>query len=113
MSKASSATSFSLGPPKAFTEAFGKAAKEHFKSGWIWLVLNGHALEIVATYDADLPPVHGLTALVTCDLWEHAYYLEYQNRRPAFVQTFLDHLINWDFANANLAVATDRIAKAA
>lgn len=102
-----------IGAPKAFAEAFNKVAKEHFGSGWIWLVLDGDALEIVTTHDADLPPVHGLTALVACDLWEHAYYLDYQNRRPAFVQSFLDHLINWDFANANLVAANTALAKAA
>lgn len=102
-----------IGTPKTFAEAFSKVAAEHFGSGWIWLVLDGDAVEIVTTHDADLPPVHGRTALVTCDLWEHAYYLDYQNRRPAFVKTFLDHLINWDFANANLAMATNEISKAA
>ncbi len=92
-----------FGDAKAFNKAFTETAAAHFGSGWVWLVLNGDALEIVTTHDADLPLVHGLVALVTCDLWEHAYYLDYQNRRPEFVGTFLDHLINWDFANANLA----------
>jgi superoxide dismutase, Fe-Mn family len=94
-----------FGDAKAFNKAFTDAAAAHFGSGWVWLVLNGDALEIVTTHDADLPLVHGLVALVTCDLWEHAYYLDYQNRRPEFVGTFLDHLINWHFANANLAAA--------
>jgi superoxide dismutase, Fe-Mn family len=102
-----------IGGPQAFREAFLKVAAGHFGSGWIWLVLDKDAVAIVATHDADLPPVHGRIALATCDLWEHAYYLDYQNRRPAFVETFLDHLIDWDFANANLAAATDSIAKAA
>jgi superoxide dismutase, Fe-Mn family len=57
------------------------------------------------THDANLPLVHGSIALVTCDLWEHAYYLDYQNRRPEFLRVFLDKLINWNFANANLARA--------
>ena len=59
----------------------------------------------VTTHDADLPPVHGRTALLCCDLWEHAYYLDYQNRRADFVNAFLDHLANWEFANANMAAA--------
>jgi superoxide dismutase, Fe-Mn family len=94
-----------FGDAKAFGNAFSDAAAAHFGSGWIWLVLDGETLDIVTTHDADLPLVHGWAALATCDLWEHAYYLDYQNRRPAFVQTFLDHLINWDFANANLSTA--------
>jgi superoxide dismutase, Fe-Mn family len=60
---------------------------------------------IVTTHDADLPPVHGRTPLLCCDLWEHAYYLDYHNRRADFVQAFLDHLVNWDFANANMDAA--------
>ena len=94
-----------FGDAKAFGKAFSEAAAAHFGSGWIWLVLDGEALDIVTTHDADLPLVRDWTALATCDLWEHAYYLDYQNRRPEFVQTFLDHLINWDFANANLSTA--------
>ena len=56
----------------------------------------------MTTHDADLPLVNGSDALLTCDLWEHAYYIDYQNRRPEYAQVFLDHLANWDFANANL-----------
>jgi superoxide dismutase, Fe-Mn family len=102
-----------IGDKKDFSEAFVKAASDHFGSGWIWLVLNGDSVEIMTTHDADLPLVHGRIALVTCDLWEHAYYLDYQNKRPAFVEAFLDHLIDWDFANANLGSATAGMAKAA
>jgi superoxide dismutase, Fe-Mn family len=87
----------------AFNNAFVAAAVGHFGSGWAWLVLNDDKLEITTTHDADLPLVHGQTALLTCDLWEHAYYVDYQNRRPDYVKVFLAHLINWDFANANLA----------
>jgi superoxide dismutase, Fe-Mn family len=102
-----------IGDKKAFSEAFVKAASDHFGSGWIWLVLNGDSVEIMTTHDADLPLVHGRIALVACDLWEHAYYVDYQNKRPEFVDAFLDHLINWDFANANLDSATADMARAA
>jgi superoxide dismutase, Fe-Mn family len=94
-----------FGDEEAFGEAFTEAAVGHFGSGWIWLVINGNKFEIITTHDADLPLVHGGIALVTCDLWEHAYYLDYQNRRPEFVRAFLDNLINWSFANANLEKA--------
>jgi len=88
-----------------FVEAFKAAALGQFGSGWAWLVLDQGALKIVKTGNADTPIAHGQTPLLTCDVWEHAYYLDYQNKRPDYVQTFLDKLLNWDFANANLACA--------
>ena len=94
-----------IGDAKAFGEAFSTAAASHFGSGWVWLVVTSGVVGIVATHDADLPPVHGRTPLLCCDLWEHAYYLDYQNRRAEWVAAFLDHLANWDFANANLTAA--------
>ncbi len=94
-----------IGDAKAFAAAFSKAAAKHFGSGWVWLVVTEGVIGIVTTHDADLPPVHGRTPLLCCDLWEHAYYLDYHNRRADFVTAFLDHLANWDFANANLAAA--------
>ena len=102
-----------IGYAAAFAAAFSKAAAAHFGSGWVWLVVASGVVGIVATHDADLPPVHGRTPLLCCDLWEHAYYLDYQNRRADFVTTFLDHLVNWDFANANLAAATAAMNEAA
>lgn len=99
-----------IGGAAAFHEAFNKAAAAHFGSGWIWLTLSHGKIEVVTTHDADLPPVHWRTVLLCCDLWEHAYYLDYNNRRAAFVETFLDHLLNWDFANANLAAAKEAVA---
>ena len=102
-----------IGGQSAFNAAFLEAATTHFGSGWAWLVLVDSVVEIITTHDADLPPIHGRTALIACDLWEHAYYLDYQNRRPEFVQTFLDHLVNWDFTNANLARAETQLANAA
>jgi Fe-Mn family superoxide dismutase len=86
----------------AFREQFKTAAVTQFGSGWAWLVLDGGSLKIVKTGNADTPIAHGQTPLITCDVWEHAYYLDYQNRRPDYVDAFLDHLVNWDFAAANL-----------
>ena len=94
-----------IGDGEAFAEAFSAAAAGHFGSGWVWLVATDGVVGIVVTHDADLPPVHGRSPLLCCDLWEHAYYLDYQNRRAEYVSTFLDHLANWDFANANLTAA--------
>ncbi len=98
-----------IGDAKAFTAAFHKAAIKHFGSGWIWLVVTQGVVAIMTTHDADLPLVHGRTPLLCCDLWEHAYYLDYQNRRADFVTAFLDHFANWDFANANLSTAASEM----
>jgi superoxide dismutase, Fe-Mn family len=98
-----------IGDIKTFGAAFSEAASKHFGSGWVWLVMTDGVVGIVTTHDADLPLVHGRTALLCCDLWEHAYYLDYQNRRAEFVTAFLDHLANWDFANANLADAASEM----
>lgn len=90
----------------AFKKKFVESAVGNFGSGWTWLIVGKDGkLAIKNTTAADLPLVHGETALVTVDVWEHAYYLDYQNRRPDFVTTFLDKLVNWDFAEANLAKA--------
>lgn len=94
-----------LGGFDKFKEDFKAAGIGQFGSGWAWLVLDGGKLKIVKTPNADLPLAHGQTAILTCDVWEHAYYLDYQNRRPDFLSTFLDKLANWDFAAQNLAKA--------
>ena len=86
-------------------EVFKATAVGQFGSGWAWLVADKGQLKVVATANAGTPLTDGVTPLLTCDVWEHAYYLDYQNRRPDFVQTYLDHLINWDFAAQNLAKA--------
>jgi Fe-Mn family superoxide dismutase len=91
-----------LGGYNAFVEAFKNAGATQFGSGWAWLVLNNGKLEITKTGNADTPIAHGIKPLLTVDVWEHAYYLDYQNRRPDYLDTFIKHLINWDFANANL-----------
>jgi superoxide dismutase, Fe-Mn family len=92
----------SFGAFDEFKNAFLTAAVAQFGSGWVWLVQEDDALKIVKTSNADTPMAHGQTALVTCDVWEHAYYLDYQNRRKDFVQAFLDHLANWEFAASQL-----------
>jgi len=88
-----------------FKEEFKNAAVTQFGSGWAWLIVDGGKLKITKTPNAVDPLSQSQTALLTVDVWEHAYYLDYQNRRPDFVQTFIDKLINWDFVNANLAKA--------
>jgi Fe-Mn family superoxide dismutase len=91
-----------LGGYDAFAEQFAAAASGHFGSGWAWLVLDGRKLRIVTTSNADTPIAHGQVPLLTIDVWEHAYYLDYQNRRPDYASAVVKHLINWDFANRNL-----------
>lgn len=88
-----------------FKEEFKQAGATQFGSGWAWLVLDNGTLKITKTPNAETPMVHGQVALLTCDVWEHAYYLDYQNRRPDFLAVFLDKLVNWDFVNATLAAA--------
>lgn len=85
-----------------FREEFKNAAVGQFGSGWAWLVADsvGGKLSIMKTSNADTPMVHGKVAVLTCDVWEHAYYIDYRNRRPDYVDTFLDKLVNWDYANA-------------
>lgn len=95
-----------LGGFDAFKDAFKAAGATQFGSGWAWLVVgDGGKLEVVKTPNAETPLTQGKTPLLTCDVWEHAYYLDYQNRRPDFLAAFLDNLANWDFAAENLANA--------
>jgi Fe-Mn family superoxide dismutase len=84
-----------------FREAYAKAAQTLFGSGWAWLVLDGGKLKVLQTSNADLPMKHGQTALVVLDIWEHAYYIDYRNARPKYIDATLNHLVNWDFASAN------------
>jgi Fe-Mn family superoxide dismutase len=97
-----------LGGFAKFEEDFKKAAVGQFGSGWAWLVVDKGKLKITHTPNGVDPLALGQTALLTCDVWEHAYYLDYQNRRPDFAQAFLDHLINWDFVAQNLTKANRR-----
>jgi len=82
----------------SFKEKFIAAGVGQFGSGWVWLVFNTGELEIVKTANADTPLTEGKTPLLVCDVWEHAYYLDYQNRRADFLKVFIEKLANWDFA---------------
>jgi Fe-Mn family superoxide dismutase len=91
-----------FGSYEKFAESFKNAGATLFGSGWAWLVEKGGKLEIMQGANAETPIAQGIKPLLVVDVWEHAYYLDYQNRRPDFLQAFIDHLINWDFVNANL-----------
>ena len=96
----------SFGSYAAFKEQFAKAAAGRFGSGWAWLVAKGDALAIVTTPNAETPlTASDQTPLLTLDVWEHAYYLDYQNKRPDYIGACIDKLLNWDFAAANLEKA--------
>ena len=84
---------------------FLEAGKSHFGSGWLWLVMRGNSLRITTTPDADLPGLNGETAILCADLWEHAYYLDYHDERARYLEVFVDHLANWEFAEANWSQA--------
>ncbi|HST35461.1 MAG TPA: superoxide dismutase [Allosphingosinicella sp.] len=91
-------------------------AVAHFASGWAWLVLDGGALKITSLHDADTPVVHdGMKPLLTLDVWEHAYYIDYRNERPKFAETVLGNIVNWEFVARNLdgegAARADQQAK--
>ena len=85
-----------------FRREFKNAAVAQFGSGWAWLVEDGGKLAITTTGNADLPMKHGQKALLTCDVWEHAYYIDFRNARPNYVEAFLDKLVNWDFVASNM-----------
>jgi superoxide dismutase, Fe-Mn family len=93
----------SFGSLDKFKEEFKAAATTQFGSGWAWLVKDGDGLKITKSGNAENPIAHGQTPLLTLDVWEHAYYIDFQNRRPDFITTYLENLVNWDFAAANLA----------
>jgi Fe-Mn family superoxide dismutase len=94
----------SFGDYETFRKEFTTAAAGQFGSGWVWLTLDGDRLAISTTGNADLPLRHGGTALLTCDVWEHAYYVDYRNRRADYVDVFLDHLIDWSAVDRGLSV---------
>jgi superoxide dismutase, Fe-Mn family len=88
-----------FGSYAAFAQAFQRIASALFSNGWLWLLLRNGTLEIVATANSHTPLVKGETVLLGLDVWEHAYYLDHQNRRAAYVTTFLEELVNWDLPN--------------
>jgi Fe-Mn family superoxide dismutase len=92
-----------FGSFEAFKTEFSQGAVTQFGSGWAWLVLDGGKLKVVKTGNADLPMKHGQAALLTVDVWEHAYYIDYRNLRPKYVETFRTNLVDWDFVAANYA----------
>jgi Fe-Mn family superoxide dismutase len=92
----------SFGVLDACKKELETAAMAQFGSGWVWLVLDGGKLKVVKTGNADVPMTAGMKPLLTIDVWEHAYYLDYQNRRADYVSAVLDKLINWNFAAENL-----------
>lgn len=91
-----------FGSFERFREEFANAAATQFGSGWAWLVLEKGKLAVTKTANADLPLKHGQKALLTIDVWEHAYYVDFRNARPKYIDTFLEHLVNWDFVLQNL-----------
>jgi Fe-Mn family superoxide dismutase len=92
----------SFGDEQAMLDKLATESVNHFASGWGWLVLNNGKLEVTSLHDADTPAVHGLVPLLTIDVWEHAYYIDYRNERPKFVKSVLENIINWDFVAQNL-----------
>lgn len=90
------------GSYEKFAEELKNAGVTQFGSGWAWLVIDGGQLKITKTANADTPIAHGAKPLLTIDVWEHAYYLDYQNRRPDYLSAVIANLIHWDFVNANL-----------
>ena len=100
-----------FGSFEKFAEEFKAAGAGRFGSGWAWLVVGKDGkLKVTKTLNADLPMAHGETALLTMDVWEHAYYLDYQNRRPDYMGAFLGNLVNWNFAAENYAAAKQKQA---
>jgi superoxide dismutase, Fe-Mn family len=92
-----------FGSVQAFRDEFTEAAKTQFGSGWAWLGHDGSGLKVMKTLNADNPMNHEVKALLTLDVWEHAYYIDFRNARPGFIDNFFDQLVNWDFVAQNLS----------
>jgi Fe-Mn family superoxide dismutase len=101
-----------FGGVEAFIKEFAEVGKEQFGSGWAWLVSNNGKLSIEKTANAVDPMAKGTNCLLTLDVWEHAYYLDYQNERPKYLESVLKNLLNWDFAGENLD-KEDHVVRAA
>jgi superoxide dismutase, Fe-Mn family len=91
-----------FGSYESFVDKFAAAANGQFGSGWAWLVQKEGKLEIVATPNAETPMAKGIRCLLTIDVWEHAYYIDYRNQRERYVQALIEKRLNWDFAEKNL-----------
>ncbi len=91
-----------FGSTDALLKKLAAEAVAHFASGWAWLILDGSTLKITSYHDADTPIAHGVAPLLTLDVWEHAYYIDYRNARPKFAETVLGNIVNWDFVAQNL-----------
>lgn len=91
-----------FGSTDALLKKLAEEAVGHFASGWAWLVLEGDALRITSLHDADTPVVHDFQPLLTLDVWEHAYYIDYRNARPKFAESVLGNVVNWEFVARNL-----------
>ena len=91
-----------FGGEQQLLDQLSKESVNHFASGWGWLILNNGKLEVTSLHDADTPVAHGMTPLLTIDVWEHAYYIDYRNDRAKFVKSVLENIINWDFVARNL-----------
>jgi len=105
-----SAIAADFGSREDLIAQLAEAGKTQFGSGWAWLVSKDGKLSIEKTPNAETPMAKGINCLLTVDVWEHAYYLDYQNRRPDYVSTFLEKIVNWDFAAGNLQKASQRKA---
>jgi Fe-Mn family superoxide dismutase len=92
----------SFGSFEAFKEQFKTAGVTQFGSGWAWLALGGDQLKVVKTPNGENPLVHGMRPILGIDVWEHAYYVDYENRRPEYIAAFLNQLVNWDEVEAEL-----------
>jgi len=100
----------SFGGAEQFKEKLSTAAVDQFGSGWAWLVARGKKLEVITTSNAQTPITMGATPLLAIDVWEHAYYVDYENRRPDYVKAVIDRLLNWEFALQQLDKAELRKA---
>ena len=91
-----------FGSFQAFADQFKTAGATQFGSGWAWLAVDGDTLKVLKTPNGANPLIHGMTPILGIDVWEHAYYLDYENRRPEYIAAFLNHLVNWEQVEANL-----------
>jgi Fe-Mn family superoxide dismutase len=99
------AISSAFGSVETFRKELAEEAAAHFGSGWAWLAHDGSGLSIATTHDGDTAIRHDLVPLLTIDVWEHAYYLDYQNKRPDYLSHVLEHLVNWDFVDQQFRAA--------